>query len=114
MTEVIPDDNRFAKAPTTVPAIPTLPHLRALIMPILDAVKDEYTGHARRGYPLLIDSVERGGFFGIALSPDYGLYFVTDGDRLYAELRRGRRSPVAPRSSGCRSALIVRLTGTET
>lgn len=69
-------------------AIGLLRDLRASTMPILRAVKQEYENRARRGYPTLIDNVERGGVFGINFDPGFGIYFMTDGSRVFAELHR--------------------------
>jgi hypothetical protein len=63
-----------------------LEQLRGRVMPILQAIKTEYTGRTRRGYPTIIDNVQRGGVFGLTLDPGWAIYFMTDGERLFAEL----------------------------
>lgn len=68
--------------------IAKLQDLRRGAMPMLDAAKEEYTGRVRNGYPTLIDNVERGGIFGLNLDPGFGLYFMTDGSDVYAEIHR--------------------------
>jgi hypothetical protein len=86
MAETIRPDESAVSAIQATPVSASLARLREQVMPILEAVKHEYAGRFQPGYPVLVDSVERGGFFGIALDPGYGLYFVSDGERLYAEL----------------------------
>ena len=73
-----------ASAPTVDP-ISRLNELRSQVLPLLNAVADEYRGRATIGYPVIIDNVERGGVFGITLSPNFGLYFMTDGTDLFTE-----------------------------
>lgn len=72
-------------AGSAVAPVARLETLRARVMPLLEAVKDEYTGRSTFGYPVIIDNIERSGVFGITLSPGFGLYFMTDGTNLYAE-----------------------------
>jgi hypothetical protein len=67
-------------------AVARLQELRARVMPILQAVRSEYQRRVRTGYPLLVDNVARGGVFGLTLDPGWGVYFMTDGARLFAEL----------------------------
>ncbi|HMM43575.1 MAG TPA: hypothetical protein PKA95_16905, partial [Thermomicrobiales bacterium] len=66
-------------AGSAVAPVARLETLRARVMPLLEAVKDEYTGRSTFGYPVIIDNIERSGVFGITLSPGFGLYFMTDG-----------------------------------
>jgi hypothetical protein len=68
MAEVSPHDDPAAATPPVL-ATATLAELRDQIMPLLEAVQAAYTGRVQPGYPVLVDSVERGGFFGIALDP---------------------------------------------
>ena len=60
--------------------------LRDRIFPMLQAVAKEYETRTEPGYPVLLDNVEFGGYFGIMLDPAYGLYFVTDGQRVFAQI----------------------------
>ncbi|HQZ89364.1 MAG TPA: hypothetical protein PLR44_04870 [Thermomicrobiales bacterium] len=81
-------DSRIAAAPAADSAIALagrLQTLRSRILPLLEAVKAEYTGRAAVGYPVVIDNIARSGVFGITLSPGFGLYFMTDGTNLIAE-----------------------------
>jgi hypothetical protein len=64
--------------------------LRLRVMPILTALKDEYEKRTARGYPVIVDNVERAGVFGIDLAPGFGLYFMTDGTSLFADLHGTR------------------------
>ncbi|MFW6074963.1 MAG: hypothetical protein ACOC9Y_05160 [Chloroflexota bacterium] len=68
--------------------IDRLQTLRRDVMPLLKAAKEQYTGRVRNGYPTLLDNVDRGGIFGINLDPGFGLYFMTDGAEVYAEIHR--------------------------
>jgi hypothetical protein len=67
-------------------AIVRLRELRARLMAILEAVKAEYARRVRPGYPMLIDNVERGGVFGMTFDSGWGVYFMTDGESVFAEL----------------------------
>ena len=62
--------------------------IRERVMPILEATKAAYEGRVRNGYPTLVDNVQRGGVFGLNLDPGFGVYFMTDGESLYAEIHR--------------------------
>lgn len=62
--------------------------IRSRVMPILEATKREYTGRVRNRYPTIIDNIERGGVFGLNLDPGFGIYFMTDGKDLFAEIHR--------------------------
>jgi len=63
-----------------------LEQIRVRVLPILEAIKTEYTGRTRKGYPAIIDNVQRGGVFGLTLDPGWAIYFMTDGERVFAEL----------------------------
>lgn len=77
------------RAPMTLEeSVAKLRELRFNAMPILKALMDEYTNRARPGYPTLVDNIDGGGVFGINFDPGFGLYFMTDGSRVYAELHR--------------------------
>jgi hypothetical protein len=47
----------------------------------------QFRGRGVPGYPVTIDDVESGGYFGWELAPGYGLYLVAEGDRLVAQLQ---------------------------
>lgn len=68
--------------------IAQLQQLRSIVMPMLEACHERYTGRVRPGYPTLVDNIERGGVFGINLDPSFGAYFMTDGRSVYAEIHR--------------------------
>ena len=63
-----------------------LEEVRARILPLLEAIRREYTGRVRRGYPTIVDNVQPGGVFGLSLDPGWAAYIMTDGTSLYAEL----------------------------
>jgi hypothetical protein len=67
-------------------AVTHLQQMRDQVMPMLEAVKQEYEDRVRPGYPTMVDNVEHGGVFGLNLDPGFGLYFMTDGQEIYAEL----------------------------
>lgn len=76
---------------TTITAeecIDQLKQLRMIVMPMLEACRDQYSNRGRPGYPHIIDNIERGGVFGINLDPGFGAYFMTDGSSVYAEIHR--------------------------
>lgn len=60
--------------------------VRPRVMPLLEAVQHEYRGRTRPGHPNIVDNVQRGGLFGLNLDPGYGVYFMTDGSSIFAEL----------------------------
>lgn len=62
--------------------------IRSRVMPILEATKRTYTGRVRNGYPTIVDNTQRGGVFGLNLDPGFGIYFMTDGQTLFAEIHR--------------------------
>lgn len=62
--------------------------IRQRVLPILEATKAAYVGRVRNGYPTIVDNVQRGGLFGLNFDPGFGIYFMTDGQTLYAELQR--------------------------
>jgi hypothetical protein len=65
-----------------------LEQIRVRVLPILQAIKTEYTGRTRSGYPAIIDNVRHGGVFGLNLDPGWAVYFMTDGASVFAELHR--------------------------
>jgi hypothetical protein len=67
-------------------SIAMLGRLRDRMLPMLQAVVDEYKTRSDPGYPVLLDNVEFGGYFGIMLDPAYGLYFITDGEEVFAQI----------------------------
>ena len=68
--------------------ITELERIRERVLPILEATRDAYVGRVRNGYPTIIDNVQRGGVFGLNLDPGFGVYFMTDGQTLFAEIHR--------------------------
>jgi hypothetical protein len=60
--------------------------LRARMLPMFEAVAQEYASRVEPGYPIVFDSVEEGGYFGIHLDPGYGLYIMTDGESVFAQI----------------------------
>ncbi len=68
--------------------ITELERIRERVLPILEATRGAYVGRVRNGYPTIIDNVQRGGVFGLNLDPGFGVYFMTDGQTLFAEIHR--------------------------
>ncbi len=86
--QTVASEATTAVAPAAGSAVAPVARLQALrerVLPLLEAVSAEYSGRSAVGYPVVVDNVERSGVFGITLSPGFGLYFMTDGARLYAE-----------------------------
>jgi hypothetical protein len=78
------------ETPSTPQASPSdllaaLEAIRERVLPILESVRREYAPRVQGGYPTVIDNVRRGGIFGISFAPSFGVYFMTDGQKLYAE-----------------------------
>jgi len=66
-----------------------LDELRALrdrMLPMFRAVVREYETRTPEGYPIVFDTVEDAGCFGIHLDPRYGLDILTDGEEVFAQL----------------------------
>jgi hypothetical protein len=59
--------------------------IRDRVLPMLRYVADEYRERVPEGYPVIIDTPDRG-VVGIELDPNYSLYFATDGRQAYAEM----------------------------
>lgn len=77
-----------AAALTPEECVEQLWQLRTRVLPILEATRDGYVGRVREGYPRIVDNIDQGGVFGLDLDPGFGIYFMTDGSRVYAELHR--------------------------
>lgn len=67
----------------------TLGQLRALrerMLPMLRTVAMEYRTRTDPGYPVILDNVESGGYFGILLAPGYGLSIMAEDGEVVAQL----------------------------
>ncbi len=71
---------------TEMRGIADLERLRVRVMPMLREVARNYETRTEEGYPVVMDNVEFGGYFGLMLDPAYGLYFLTDGQQLFAQI----------------------------
>jgi hypothetical protein len=58
--------------------------VRDRILPMLQVVANEYRTRVPAGYPIVNDNQAQG-VIGIELDPAHSLYFVTDGDSLFAD-----------------------------
>ena len=94
--EIVAEDQAQELAPaetstalmTVEDCIGQLQQLRAVVMPMIEACRDEYQDRCRPRHPYVIDNIERGGVFGINLDPGFGAYFMTDGQDVYGEIHR--------------------------
>lgn len=68
--------------------------------PMFLQVQQDYKHRVPAGYPNISGNVARGNY-GIELDPSFALYFVTDGEKLYADLTY-RSSRTDARSSASR------------
>lgn len=59
--------------------------LRERMLPMLRVIAKEYETRTDPGYPVVLDNLE-GGYFGIMLDPQYGLYVMTDGESVFAQI----------------------------
>ncbi len=66
--------------------VAALRRLRDRILPMLQEVAKEYETRTGPGYPVIMNDVDFGGYFGIMLDPAYGLYFMTDGQQIFAQI----------------------------
>lgn len=89
--------------------IAALTQARNRVLPIMQQVVAEYEGRTQRGYPRVIDNVERGGVFGLTLDPGYAVYVLTDGTGIFAELHATH-----PRSDTLSSAQTEKFAGRPT
>lgn len=67
----------------------TVDELRALrerMLPMLRTVAMEYRTRTDPGYPIILDNVESGGYFGIMLAPGYGLSIMAEDGAVVAQL----------------------------
>jgi hypothetical protein len=118
------DSTASAAAATASLAAPDplarLTQIRAGVLPILQAIATEYARRVRPGYPMVVDNIERGGVFGLNLDPGYGVYFMTDGTDVYAELHhvQGRTDALAAANAekfaGRPAITRIELANTET
>lgn len=63
-----------------------LKELRGRMLPMFEAIAREYDNRTEPGYPLVFDNIESGGYFGINFDPNYGLYIMTDGEQVFAQV----------------------------
>ncbi|MEX2426154.1 MAG: hypothetical protein WD401_05245 [Thermomicrobiaceae bacterium] len=63
-----------------------LRELRDRMVPMMEALPEEWDTRTEPGYPVIFDNVESGGYFGVNLDPGYGLYIMIDDGQLVAQL----------------------------
>jgi hypothetical protein len=59
--------------------------IRSRVLPMFRYVAEEYRDRVPPGYPNIVDAADRG-VVGLELDPSYSLYFVSDGERIYADV----------------------------
>lgn len=60
--------------------------LRDRMVPMFEALTEEWNNRTEAGYPVIFDNVESGGYFGVNLDPGYGLYVMIDEGQIVAQL----------------------------
>jgi hypothetical protein len=60
--------------------------LRDRMVPMFEALAEEWTNRTEPGYPVIFDNVDSSGYFGINLDPGYGLYVMIEGGEIIAQL----------------------------
>ena len=81
-------------------SVQQLESVRERVLPMLRFAAEEYRHRTPEGYPVVVDAPESG-TVGIELDPNFALYFVSEGDRVYSDLYyRSARNDA--RSSGSR------------
>jgi hypothetical protein len=60
--------------------------LRDRMVPMFEALAEEWNDRTEPGFPVIYDNVESGGYFGINLDPGYGLYIMIDDGQIFAQL----------------------------
>jgi hypothetical protein len=68
-------------------AVQELRGLRVRMLPMLRELARQFRDRLAPGYPVIVDDVENGGYFGLALAPEYGLYVLAEGERLVVQLQ---------------------------
>ncbi len=63
-----------------------LQQLRDRMIPLFEALTEEWSTRTEPGYPVIFDNVESGGYFGVNLDPGYGLYVMIDDGQIIAQL----------------------------
>jgi hypothetical protein len=60
--------------------------LRDRMVPMFEALAEEWNDRTEAGFPVIYDNVESGGYFGLNLDPGYGLYIMIDDGQIFAQL----------------------------
>ena len=66
-------------------SVQQLESVRERVLPMLRFAAEEYRHRTPEGYPVVVDDPESG-TVGIELDPNFALYFVSEGDRVYSDL----------------------------
>lgn len=75
-----------ATAEKTMDGIDEIRLLRNRMLPMFEVIAQRWKTRSQPGYPLVFDNIDSGGYFGILLDPSYGLYIMTDGESVFAQL----------------------------
>ncbi len=75
-----------AQAHSLEQLLENLRQLRDRMVPMFEALNEEWDNRTEEGYPIIFDNVEAGGYFGINLDPGYGLYVMIEDGQIIAQL----------------------------
>jgi hypothetical protein len=60
--------------------------LRDRMIPMFEALSEEWENRTEAGFPVIYDNVDSAGYFGINLDPGYGLFILIEDGQIYAQL----------------------------
>ena len=86
-------------------SVEAVQEIRVRVLPMLQYVAAEYIERVPPGYPNIVDTPDRG-VVGLELDPNYSIFFVTDGMRVYADFSYGN-----PRNDARSSASREKFAG---
>lgn len=74
------------QAGTIEKLIEDLRSLRDRMIPMFEALVEEWDNRTEPGFPVIYDNVDAAGYFGINLDPGYGLFVMIDDGQIFAQL----------------------------
>ncbi len=99
------DELKTKARPEGAVSIEMLQQVRERMMPMLRLVAEEYDARVPEGYPVIVDTIDRG-VFGLEIDPSYAMYIASDGNELVVDLY-WRSSRYDARSS----AMVEKFSG---
>jgi hypothetical protein len=75
-----------AQANTLEKLLSELRSLRDRMVPMFEALVEEWDNRTEQGFPVIYDNVESAGYFGINLDPGYGLFIMIEDGQIMAQL----------------------------